>query len=167
LKIQHQFDNEFRGIRIRDLSNILFYVWHQTKLGRDRRNILPAAAKQALRVAEHEVETSQSGGNVNQTQVHPKNTHNEARSHLLDAFCSALSKCYLLHPGYTGPIPEDGPVYLPRTIAANYIGLPQSVIQIGPKRLTWGENPYDPSHLADIMGYESIIPLRKDTKRCS
>ena len=47
--IQRRFSADFKGIRIRDLSNILFYVWYHTNRGRDRRKILPAVARFALK----------------------------------------------------------------------------------------------------------------------
>jgi hypothetical protein len=52
--IQRRFPQEFTGIRIRDLSNILFYYWYHTEQGRNPSGLLPTVAKYALGQTEYE-----------------------------------------------------------------------------------------------------------------
>ena len=70
-----------------------------------------------------------------------------------------MSRCYLLYPGYSGSIPEDGPVYMPSSIAAGYTGLPETIKTTGPRYVAWGQDPYESSNLPDIGDYESVVPL--------
>ncbi len=54
---------------------------------------------------------------------------------LLDALLASTRTCYLLHPGYTGPVPTDAPLYVPRAIAQGYADLPGAIIAVGPGRV--------------------------------
>ncbi len=159
--IQRRFPHEFTGIRTRDLSNILFYYWHHTQQGREHRGLLPAVAKFALGKTEYEAglekqlprRTTYRGRNQEKSR-------SEDHLPLLDAFLSTQNKCYLLYPGYQGLMPQDGPIYMPRVIAAGCSELPPDIMLAGAESVTWRQNPYDRVHLPEIEGFDSVVPLR-------
>ena len=159
LHIQSRFSADFRGIRIRDLSNILFYVWYHTNRGRDRRKILPAIARFALINIDVEQSLTQADDIYRDARHRQQAPRIEPHYPLLEAFYASLSRCYLLYPGYSGPIPENAPVYMPSSVAAGYTGLPEMIKTTGPRRLAWGQDPYESANLPDIGGYESVVPL--------
>ncbi len=165
MHIQGRFPKEFSGIRIRDLSNILFYFWHHIQQGRERRGLLPVVAKFALGKTEYEADfEKRSTGRTPRGRVQGKPRPEDHLS-LLEAFLSPQNKCYLLYSGYQGALPEDGPVYMPRIIAAGYAELPAAIRLAGPKRLAWGQDPYDRVHLPEVGGFDSVIPLKPVTQK--
>ena len=159
--IQKSFPEEFKGIRTRDLSNILFYLWHHTRHGRDRRRILPPIAKFAVGSnSESMRELKPTSDSRLDLESLNKGSPTEERLPLFATFFKALGKCYLLYPGYQGPIPEDGPIYMPRSVAGIFSERPSFVILSGPKDLPWGQDPYDKNNLPEVTSFDSIIPLQ-------
>lgn len=160
--IQGRFPTEFSGIRIRDLSNILFYFWHHTQQGRERRGLLPAVAKFALGKREYQAgfEKPVTGRPTTHRGRDQEKPRPEDHLPLLEAFLSPQNKCYLFYPGYQGPLPEDGPVYIPRIIATGYEDLPCEIKLTGPDRVAWRQDPYDRAQLPEIEGFDAVIALR-------
>ncbi|MCP4409964.1 MAG: hypothetical protein GY807_19900 [Gammaproteobacteria bacterium] len=151
----------FWGIWSDRIFTILFYFWYHTQQGRERRGLLPAVAKFALGKPEYEAgsEKRHTGRTTDRGRDQGKPRPEDHLS-LLEAFLSPQNKCYLLYSGYQGALPEDGPVYMPRIIAAGYAELPPNTRLAGPERLAWGQDPYDRAHLPEIGEFDSIIPLR-------
>ncbi len=79
---------------------------------------------------------------------------------LLDSLLSPARTCYLLYPGYKGLVPRDAPVYLPKAIAQGYGELPDAIVPVGPERVPWGRDPYDPAFLGELSGFAKVVHLK-------
>jgi hypothetical protein len=95
---------------------------------------------------------------------HQEKSHREEHLQLLEDFLSTNNKCYLLYPGYQGSLPQDGPIYIPRVVAAGFSELPAGIRLVGAESVTWRQDPYDLTPLPEIEEYNSVVYLKPEAR---
>jgi hypothetical protein len=147
----------FSGIHVRDLSNVLFYTLHHDAHGVPPADALPSVAKYALGMPE-----PRYTGMGRLVSRRPPPALTPAREVALPLLESCLAggeppriprrKTYLLLPGWSGPLPDDGPVCVPRWLASAYASIPEGVRPVGPEKLSWGADPADLGLYPELAG---------------
>ena len=129
----------FAGIGVRDYGNILAFVALSGSTSG-----LPSVARFALGEAEP-VATGTGRRRGTPARAQDKGSRAFALP-LLEALermpLADTRHAYVVHPGFSGELPADAPIYFPRALAATFADIPSNVILTGPTTVPWGADPY-------------------------
>ena len=135
------FHDEFYGIGLRDLANILFQVDYMERMYNEIPSVsLTSVAKYRLGKKEPTKYAEKSrikGKHLKTGQIIIE------KLPLLDEILGIKPRAYLISSGYTGELPIDAPIYVPASITTIYDNLPKGVTPIGDAKLKWGETPLE------------------------
>lgn len=150
------------GIRLRDLANILGYI---LALDVNAAESIPRVALYALGVEEFTGKGKTTAEKKAKTKTKPS-TVTKSSPKELDVFLRKVSKgipkIAVIRPPYTGPIPTDVAVFLPASIAASYLSIPDGVLLSGSTPLPWGHDAYERKVNPEWGGSEILITWLTD-----